>query len=59
MMVRIISILILVLVVAAQGAYAEEVKLQQGQLILNANAPLLIPTNMKMPWKSSVPGWGG
>ena len=37
MMVRIISILILVLVVAAQGAYAEEVKLQQGQLILNAN----------------------
>lgn len=37
MMVRTISILILVLVVAAQGAYAEEVKLQQGQLILNAN----------------------
>ena len=37
MMVRIISILILALVVAAQGAYAEEVKLQQGQLILNAN----------------------
>ena len=37
MIVRIISILILVLVVAAQGAYAEEVKLQQGQLILNAN----------------------
>jgi predicted alpha/beta-fold hydrolase len=37
MMVRIISILILVLVVDAQGVYAEEVKLQQGQLILNAN----------------------
>ena len=38
MMVRIISILILVLVVDAQGVYAEEVKLQQGQLILNANS---------------------
>ena len=37
MMVRIISIFILVSVVATQGAFAEEVKLQQGQLTLNAN----------------------
>lgn len=37
MMGRIISILILVSFVACQGAHAEEVKLQHGQLILNAN----------------------
>ena len=36
-MVRIISILILVSIAAVQGANAEEVKLQHGQLTLNAN----------------------
>jgi hypothetical protein len=37
MMVRIFSIFILVSLVAAHGAYAEEVKLQQEKLVLNAN----------------------